>query len=335
MRRLATGIVARVVGVSLATMTMFVAACSSSSNEPAPLTFAAFSTGEGDVTCQSDVACGAFADKASCLASTTIESGQMQADIAAGLVVYDGAAAGVCLTWIADTLSPTCRLSEQPRAQLPLCSSIFTGTVSLGGACLTSDECVSDDCDRPGCGNDSCCRGTCIASTIKPNGTVPVGAACTSRSSCVMGAYCNVSGNPPLCTALKTAGQACQLDEECPPGLGCVLTATPDAGATPTCAVPADENAPCAGSDSCDLRGDYCDPATMRCVPRVPVGGACVTGGDSCVSYAGCDNATAKCVKHPGPGDACSLTSFACAGSLACIAGHCAQPLAATVCATP
>jgi hypothetical protein len=332
--RLATGIAARAFVFALATMTMAAAACSSSSNEPAPLTFAAFSSSEMDITCQSDVACGAFPDSATCLASTTIESGQIEADIAAGMVVYDGAAAAVCLTWIAQNLSPTCRTSEQPRFQPPLCSTIFTGTVPEGGACLTSGECVSDDCDRPGCGSDSCCQGTCIASTIRPNGTVPVGAACTSRSSCVMGAYCNVSGNPPLCTALKTAGQACQLDEECPAGMGCVLTAS-DAGATHTCAMPADENAPCAGNDSCDLRGDYCDPTTMRCAPRVPVGGACITGGDSCVSYAGCDNATAKCVKQPHAGDSCSLTSFPCVGSLECVAGHCALPAPAIVCATP
>jgi hypothetical protein len=328
--RLATDIVARAFVATLA-----VAACSSSSNEPAPLSFAAFSAREMDITCQSDVACGAFPDSATCHASTTIESGQIEADIAAGMVVYDGAAAAVCLTWIAQDLSPTCRLSEQSGFQPALCSQIFAGTVPTGGACLTSGECVSQDCDRPGCGSDSCCPGTCIASTILPNGTVPVGAACTSRASCVMGAYCNVSGNPPLCTAQKMAGQACQLDEECPSGTACVLTSTADAGVRPACAKPADENAPCAGSGSCDLRADYCDPARLLCVPRVPVGGTCVTGGDSCVLYAGCDNATAKCVPLPRAGDPCALTSFPCLGSLACLAGHCALPAAAIVCAKP
>jgi hypothetical protein len=331
-KRLATEIAAR---AFVATMTMAAAGCGSSSNEPVPLTFAAFSAREVDITCQSDVACGAFPDSATCTASTTIESGQIEADIAAGTVVYDGAAAAVCLTWIAQDLSPTCRLSEQSGFQPALCATIFAGTVATGGACLTSSECVSQDCDRPGCADDVCCAGTCIASTILPDGTVPIGAACTSRASCVMGAYCNVSGNPALCTAQKTAGQACQLSEECPMGTACVLTATPDAGATPTCAKPSDENAPCADSDSCDLRADYCDPATMRCVPRVPVGGTCVTGGDSCLLYAGCDNATAKCVKHPGAGDPCSLTSFQCLGSLTCLAGHCALPAPETVCAKP
>jgi hypothetical protein len=314
-------------------VTMTLGGCSSSPNGPAPLSFADFSAREMDITCQSDVACGAFPDMATCLASTTIESGQIVADIAAGMVVYDGAAASVCLTWIAQNLSPTCRLSEQSVFQPPFCSTIFEGKVPTGGACLTSGECVSQDCERPGCGSDSCCAGTCMASTILPNGTVPVGAACTSRASCVTGAYCDVSGNPPLCAALKTAGQACQLDEECPMGTACVLAATPDAGATKTCAKPADENAPCA--DRCDLGGDYCDPATMRCVPLVPVGGTCVTGGDSCVRYAGCDNATAKCVKLLRAGDPCSLTSFPCLGSLKCIAGHCALPAPATVCPKP
>ncbi len=331
MSRLTTGVVAR---AFVATMTMAVAGCSSSSNEPAPLTFAAFSASEMNITCQSDVACGAFPDDATCFASTTIESGQIEADIAAGMVVYDGEAASECLTWIAQNLSPTCRLSEQSSFQPALCSTIFAGQVATGGACFTSGECVSQDCERPGCGSDSCCAGTCMASTILPNGTVPIGAACTSRASCVPGAYCNVSGNPPLCAALKISGQACQLDEECPAGTACVLTPTPDAGATKTCATPADETAPCLGG-GCDLRADYCDPATMRCVPRVPVGGTCVTGGDSCVLYAGCDNATAKCVAHPGAGDPCSLTSFPCLGSLTCISGHCALPAPATVCAKP
>jgi hypothetical protein len=65
------------------------------------------------------------------------------------------------------------------------------------------------------------------------------------------------------------------------------------------------------------------------------VGGTCVTGGDSCVLYAGCDNATAKCVALPRAGDPCALTSFPCLGSLTCIAGHCALPASATVCPKP
>ena len=277
--------------------------CESSSNDPSPLSLAAFLSGAMDVTCAANVDCGLYPDTATCRTSTAQNAGQIQADVATGIVKYDGVAAAACLFGISLSISPTCRLSDPTSLQPSTCPKVFTGTVADDGPCFTGDECISGECDRSNCAT-TCCAGTCVPPTQSPSGTIAVGAQLVD--DCV------------------------QLDEECAAGTACILT-TVGAFAT-VCATPPGEGAPCGGTASCDLRGDFCDPATMTCTPRVAVGGTCVTGGDDCVLYASCDAASMKCAARPRAGDVCSLTSLPCLGGLACIAARCELPAPATVC---
>jgi hypothetical protein len=70
----------------------------------------------------------------------------------------------------------------------------------------------------------------------------------------------------------------------------------------------------------CDLQTDFCD-TTMKCAPKIPVGGACSLGG-GCVDYANC--IAGSCVARPVAGGACDdATGSYCLGFLQCTAGSC------------
>jgi hypothetical protein len=307
--------------------------CASSPNDPSPIALADFPARSMSITCAEDVQCGIYPDDPTCEASTMLNTSQLLADIDKGIVLYDGVSAYSCLYGITTTLSPTCRISEQAGPQPPSCANVFLGTVAEGGACVSSNECASQECDLTGCGGTACCAGTCVTSGRSLAGTVAVGASCSSRSDCVAGAFCDVGGTMHLCTAQKGPGEACQLSEECLDGTACILPAG-GAGA-PVCAKPPAEGEACGGTSSCDLLRDFCDPATMKCTPRIAIGGTCVTGGDSCVLYAACSAGSRTCVARGRAGDPCTLTSLPCLGGLVCTAGHCTLPDPDAVCPPP
>ncbi|HVU52888.1 MAG TPA: hypothetical protein VHL80_19535 [Polyangia bacterium] len=238
---------------------------------------------------------------------------QVQAEVAAGTVKYDGAQAAACLDAVADA-TRDCSRSKAPTHGLPACAAVFTGMVADGGACFGATECASQRCDVMAC-TAACCPGTCAAST--PSG-VPLGGACTGAFTCAAGGFCDGSTMPFHCVPSLPAGSRCAAEDSCAAGLGC-LPSTADPASPFACAAFAAEGAPCTGEDTCDLTTDFCDPATSTCKPRLAPGSACDPTVVSCLGYASCDKATGKCIALGRLGDPCPVAfGDGCLSDLEC-----------------
>jgi hypothetical protein len=285
-----------------------------------------------DVVCNAELACQAYPDSASCHAALHTNLDQIQADVAAGKIKYDGAQAAACLD--SESTILICRLSA-PRVRQPsACAATFVGTVAAGGACLVNEDCVSARCNTANCTTGMCCVGTCAAA--QPTG-VAVGGACMSSSQCVDGAFCDFSVvTSPTCAAVKAAGQPCTSSDQCVSGTAC-LAMSGGAMTTRACTKPPGHGETCSGAGSCDDRGDFCDPATMKCASRLLPGSACDPLVAPCVLYATCDTATMKCVARGGIGAACGTAAApaSCLSGLSCTNGTCAASAPRPVCPQP
>jgi hypothetical protein len=299
-----------------------IAGCDDDASIPLADLGAKFAAAECDV----GVRCGTFADKASCMASLTVDLGQYAADVKAGRMRYDGNAAANCMAAFESAQgSGGCSVtSSLSTPQSMACQSIFTGTVTVGGSCFDSSECQSGSCDTSACtGTAACCAGSCVVS-VTPL-AADIGMACSTlvSTSCVDGAFCQAttSGNGSgICTARLDVGKDCTVFiGQCAAGTVCVP------GASVCGKLPA-EGAACGGAELCDVENDYCDATTGLCAPRVAPGGACPTGAE-CVAYAHCDAASLTCVANGGAGAACDSTSQ-CLGTLQCSSatGLCTAP---------
>jgi hypothetical protein len=120
-------------------------------------------------------------------------------------------------------------------------------------------------------------------------GTVEVGATCTTSSDCVTGSFCPSSACPRVCSARHVAAESCARDEECDAGLICVRG---------KCGAPAAVGAACAGSSGgvCAL-GTSCVGSTKdqagKCVENKKiqvgaVGDTCTPGGTLCQEGLSC-----------------------------------------------
>jgi hypothetical protein len=285
-----------------------------------------------DVICNAELACQAYPDSASCHAALHANLNQVQADVAAGKVKYDASQAGACLDSASTIL--TCRLSAARERQSSACAATFVGTVAEGGPCLVSEDCVSAHCNITNCAAAMCCAGTCVAA--QPTG-VAVGGACTSTNQCVDGAFCDFGAMASgTCAAVRPAGQPCTSSDQCVSGTACLPTST--AAASPrACTKPPGRGEPCMGIATCDDRGDFCDPTTMKCAARLGPGSACDPLAVPCVLYATCDMTTSKCVARGGVGAPCGAPPAAssCLSGLSCMNGTCAAPTPKPVCPQP
>jgi hypothetical protein len=267
--------------------------------------------------CEYSVRCGRFPDQATCVAANTSDVGQFLADVQAGKLLYDGAAAATCYKGFA-TLS--CAYSD-PTPYPPVCDSVVKGTIMPGGVCSNDSVCVSQSCAQGNCDpTATCCAGTCRALT----GPAPIGAPCDS-APCGPDGYCDVTS---VCAARAAAGRPCNDFDGCVAGLGCAMDTATMSG---VCAIfPAHGQTCNPAALPCDLPTDYCDPATTKCTTRVPPGGPCQTS-DECPSYAMCDAGTGTCMTLSGPGQACTQ-DFDCLGFLTCPNGVCAVAPPLMVC---
>jgi len=230
-----------------------------------------------DISCTRAVACGEFADQATCLASTAIDLGQITASVNAGKTKYDAAAAGKCLGAMRKSIASACTLSGRGSTPSdPSCEEMFNGTVADGAPCFASDECISTSCNFASCtGGTMCCAGICDPTVP---GKVALGGDCTAPASrCIDGTYCHATspGAAGTCAAFLAAGQPCtpSAGDQCSPDLLCVQTPTQETG---TCAMAPGRGQPC--TLFCNAEADYCSMETMKCEPRIAVGGACPLG---------------------------------------------------------
>jgi hypothetical protein len=281
-----------------------------------------------DALCSYMARCGEMPDKTSCEAAVNPDLAQLSAGVQAGRIKYDGKAAAACLDVLKSASCNYSALQTEPQA----CRDTFKGTVASGGVCYTGMDCISGDCGSGVCSGSGCCPGVCSASTSLA-GQIPIGGNCSGASAgCVSGAFCSY-GSTPTCQAKAAIGQVCDTSypqEACAVGAFC-LASGPNAG---TCGRLAAEGQACySGSDdhACDSMLDFCDPVALKCVPKIPVGGACSSDA-SCVGYATCD-ASGHCLAEARAGQACDDSNGPhCIGYLLCESGICAFPPAQPVC---
>ena len=189
--------------LTLAALTVGASTCGGGGGRSVP-----FDDLAGDSTnaeCDFLVACGAAPDRATCLASIGLNSTQlatMKTDIAAGIVVYDGQAAGACIDVFKSLVS--CKqtaIGDTGQRLDATCGKVFTGTLPAGGACFFSDECANQGiCGSQTC-SGSCCAGTCVARPAP----IPLGGDCSSPlqyQDCIEGT---------VCAADATGGGSCKV----------------------------------------------------------------------------------------------------------------------------
>jgi hypothetical protein len=284
-----------------------------------------------DAQCKNAVACQGIADKMTCENAIDFDNEDyrtIKAGVDDGTIKYDADKAGDCVDSFGNT---DCSFAgfhdENP------CEDIFTGTVATGGACVIDEQCanggecvVAGSCDP----EVTCCTGACMGSLLES----PVGGPCGDETHvCALDAYCKTSETGPgTCTAVITAeGAACEDIDACANPMYCnVLTAMP------TCKKPAASGATCSRMDllPCTDSREYCDATSLKCTPRVAVGGAC-SAQLPCVGFASCIGGS--CMADLPAGAACqnTATSPDCAGNLECTNGTCALPPIGMTCMLP
>jgi hypothetical protein len=262
--------------------------------------FRLFQAARVTADCQIEVLCGEAPEQATCESGAhdyAHEDDTLQADIAAGRVVYDGAKAQACIDRMNGVTSCAGGYLSVVLQTVSSCWDVLTGQVPAGGTCYFDEECAG----RAGCvitlGCDlftQCCAGTCSATPL----AIAEGADCSGGEACVPGTFCSSSTTPATCMASpSTVGASCTESTHCAAPLYCSPT-------TSTCQELPLTGAPCAldgsyGGISCQNPLDTCDRTTNTCVRLAGPGEACDPTRDNCVAYASCDPTANVCVDKP------------------------------------
>ena len=201
-------------------------------------------------------------------------------------IAYNESATGMCLDEIRAAYTAC---TDRTRPASRACQQVFVGTVPIGGACSTSDECV----EKPG-GTVFCSHAVCTWNanmTEQPRGKLGDGcnATCQSgngTSSCSgsgvvdggSSTTCWVSdglncSSGRVCTAVSGIGQRCSGSYSCVEGAHCQNALCVANAATGPC------------TSEFDCLGTYCDFTSQQCTPLKANGETCsyddeCTGGD-------------------------------------------------------
>jgi hypothetical protein len=236
-------------------------------------------------------------------------------EVDAGLLSYDANALSACVT---DIQTADCSLTGAQAAKLSNhCPAIAVGTVTIGGNCELSGECIQGSngatCQR----NTSGCGGTCVSDLISgacgdglpppatgffcaPDAGVVVqggnGVSCTSDTDCALPLHCIGIFTQRTCGQAGNAGSGapCHSDPECGPGVSCFGDESD--GGPGTCLQEMGPGGSCAwvftdgGTSSyrdggprpqgrlCK-QGLYCDPTTITCTALSSINDPCNTDG--------------------------------------------------------
>jgi hypothetical protein len=190
------------------------------------------------------------------------------------------------------------------------CDLVCKTPIALGGACTFGDRCAGDlrfcadgHCHELLRTGDACARSAdCGAGGRCSDGHCVETLACTPAAlgkpcvgSCQDGAYCDDTGDEPVCAAVIPLGDPCDDDEPCGPGNYCDGTCASQHAAGEPC----DRDRACltttAGAGNCDF-GAEPEPLCTLLLYR----GQPCTSGDDCLSTF-CDEG--RCADTP----ACQL----------------------------
>jgi len=256
-------------------------ACGGLSTEP----------GTGALVPQSDLA-NRFASAVcngyrGCCASTGFAFNQTACDAAARASVgsnpcpngtYDPAAAGECFQAIETAYTSCSRTLPAGSPAVAACDRICTGSLPLGAACSSADECAPSAGGTVTCASSSATSLQRVCSSM-PRGKAgdPCGLTCAGSGS---GQVCASVVTDPTQPAVPRSSGICYQDD----GLYC------SAAATPTCQPVAPVGGPCEGFFGSCVAGAYCAAGT--CAVKKADGAAC-TAANECLGI--CDSVTKLC----------------------------------------
>lgn len=226
-----------------------------------------------------------------------------------GVRRFDRGQAASCLTVTAAPASCDALIDTQYPPPDHACALALRGARGLGEVCGAHGECgPSLFCD----GSAGVCPGTC-----RPRGQL--GSLCSSGATvCERNLACTYqfsSGNMYCRGRHLEEGAACGDGEGiCAFGLNC--------GGSGLCERPSGLGEGCDGYPCADWL--TCDPGTLLCVDRIPVGQGCTVGNWSCVLGARC-NGSGLCEPNAGPGEACGDLADGGEGQ-DCTGGLCIDP---------
>jgi hypothetical protein len=267
-----------------------------------------------DAYCNDLVKCGVVKDLATCqktdlgVFEIDLRLNAMQLGVFdGGKAKFNGSKAQACVDEVADA---SCDLTDEVQRGLSLlinenqrtlpevCAGVFTGTLHAGTTCISGSECISQQCQAPSC-DMACCQGTCAGDA--PPVVAKAGESCVlATTRCASGTFCDAA-RTTTCTALKTAGMACNGNVECDYGLGCL-----DNGSTVTCTKLPHTGESCTDLPCVDF-GAVCDPTSQMCI-KVALGGESCQGqgfASSCSALYSCDGG--RCSGGVALGATCSV----------------------------
>jgi len=285
--------------------------------QPDPVDSADLESRVKDSWCAAAANCGEFPDVQTCAASLSFDFRQFQADLLAGIVVYDRAKAGQCVVEIGDRQGSTsCSLTTQLSAPPShACSGTIVGTLDRDAPCFVDSECKAGLCIPGACpAGDACCPGSC-------GFVVRTGEDCSALEAvCPESSYCATESNgSKTCRPRLKAGAECEQSDACAADHLCLPDST---GAWRCRRLPA-TGEPCVPAHGCDSISDYCNAATIppQCAPRAKPGDSCQHA--PCAPYAYCST-TATCSLRQSLGEPCT-SDAECQGTLTCIHQSCQQ----------
>ncbi|MCC7538427.1 MAG: hypothetical protein IT379_19540 [Deltaproteobacteria bacterium] len=248
--------------------------------------------------------------------------------IAAGRVRYDGVRARACVAQVATR----CGGFESEGA----CRGVFDGTVPLGGACESSEECAGDTyCEHEGT-SDGC--GVCAARAA-------IGASCAS-ASCTneVESDCSFESAEPTCVEVRYEGPvgegspcgtfttgADRTVIHCATGHGCAES--PSGGGT--CVALPEADGPCGEDGQLCQDDQLCVAGTCRAITvQRTEGAACDREALAVCDPAlrlSCEDGVCVRVGDGSEGSACAgddLLDIGCDAGLVCVDGLCRRPAA-------
>jgi hypothetical protein len=205
-----------------------------------------------------------------------------------------------CLSDLEVTYCPTYLAGEcQDNVVAPVQSGTRAYDEAAAGHCLGGYRSMLSDCSVEGDSMPEACDTMLV-------GVIPAGQGCESDSDCQPGLECHSSA----CTAMPGQGDPCLDSSYCAEDLFCA-----DDG---RCEAPRGRGEACPeGGEACadDL---YCDSATTTCQPPLGAGASCAADSWACGDGLYCAEATSTCTRYPGSGGDCAASSGQCAEGLYC-----------------
>lgn len=222
--------------------------------------------------------------------------------VASGRVTFDATAAEKCVANIATT---NCLDDEYDKCM----STVYKGTVAVGGPCYSDIDCVNGSCNRQ---HGGCTAGVCIAWLALNDDCNSSAGWCGPNLDCD-----STSGKCIATTSPGELNKPCGTGSKCQSGLHCDNITNP---ASPTCQA-AKSTGPCVDNSACtpDRQCSHANltGSTGTCAPYLPYGADCSAYPDTCIDgVCGVDH---KCTNFPTIGQNCVVNG----DGLVCVDSWC------------